>query len=292
MKKIVIGVCACLCSAGLVFAQEGVSSSLSDPDPEIIGVDSARQALREVSVDLFEREGSWNVHISPDNGVIAARLFDGSPAGKEPLPEDAQPASASAQQGDETAAQTSTAAEDSAVAEGDAAVENAGTEDAAAAGEEESASSEGDTKVLGVKVEFFHRGVNSFFVTAARPIPIEGVTKTVSVWVAGRNMDHDLTLLVQDYFGNNFEIYMGDLAFSGWKKMTVAIPPSLDGEHGIVQSSAYYGDRPGLRIVGFRIDCNPMLARGAYYVYFDDLRAVTDLYDIENHDEDDMMDNW
>lgn len=271
MKKIVFGIFICLCTAiGLGFAQEGVSSSLSDPDPTIIGVDSAKQALREVSVDLFEREGSWNVHISPDNGVISARLFDGSPAGKEALPADAQPASASTQE------QSTTVEEEGAVAEEE------GTEESSAV----------DTKVLGVKVEFFHRGLNSFFVKAARPIPIEGVTKTVSVWVAGRNMDHDLILLVQDYFGNNFEIYMGKLAFSGWKKMTVAIPPSLDGEHGIVQSSAYYGDRPGLRIVGFRIDCNPMLARGSYYIYFDDLRAVTDLYDIENHDEDDMMDNW
>ena len=74
--------------------------------------------------------------------------------------------------------------------------------------------------------------------------------------------------------------------------MTTAIPPSPDGEHGIVQSSVYHGNKPGLRIVGFRVDCNPMEARGAYYVYFDDLRAVTDLYDIENRDPDDMDDAW
>ncbi len=149
-----------------------------------------------------------------------------------------------------------------------------------------------DSKVFGVKTEFFRRGVNSFFVTAARPIAIEGVTKTVSVWVCGRNMGHQLWLLVQDYFGHNFEIWMGSLEFSGWKKITAAIPPSPDAEHGIIQQSAYHGDKPGLRVVGFRIDCNPMEARGSYYVYFDDLRAVTDLYDMENRDEDDMSDAW
>ena len=105
-------------------------------------------------------------------------------------------------------------------------------------------------------------------------------------------MDHTLTLLVQDYYGNNFELYMGNLGFSGWKKMSVAIPPTPDGEHGIIQQSAYNGIRPGLRIVGFRVDCNPMLARGAYYLYFDDLRAITDLYDSENRDEYDMSDDW
>lgn len=239
MKR-VIAVLMVVASLGVVFAQQG-TSSLADPDPTIIGADSAKQALREISVDLFEREGSWNSHISSDYGVINARLFDGSPAAKEPL------------------------------------AENEGVS---------------DERVLGVKVEFFRRGVNSFYVTAARPIPIEGITKTVSVWVAGRNQGHSMYLLVQDYFGNNFEVYMGSLAFSGWKKMTVAIPPSPDGERGIVQQSAYYGDRPGLRIIGFRVDCDPLLARGTYYMYLDDLRAVTDLYDMENRNEDDMIDNW
>lgn len=241
MKKLHFAVMAALILSGAsVFAQ---TDSLSEPDASNIGNDSAKQALREVSVDRFEREGSWNVHISPDYGVISGRLFDGSPLAKEPL-EDA----------------------DSQEME--------------------------DTKVFGVKTEFFRRGVNSFYITAARPIPIEGVTKTVSVWVCGRNMGHQMWLLVQDYNGNNFEIWMGSLEFSGWKKLTTAIPPSPDGEHGIIQQSVYHGDKPGLRIVGFRVDCNPMEAKGSFYMYLDDIRAVTDLYDIQNRDEDDMMDNW
>ena len=46
------------------------------------------------------------------------------------------------------------------------------------------------------------------------------------------------------------------------------------------------------RQVGFRVDCNPMDAQGAFFMYLDDMRAVTDLYDMENKDDDDMMDNW
>ena len=105
-------------------------------------------------------------------------------------------------------------------------------------------------------------------------------------------MDHQMYLLVQDYNGNNFELFLGSLGFSGWRKLSVAIPPTPDGEHGIIQTSAYHGIKPGLRIVGFRIDCNPVLARGTYYLYLDDLRAVTDLYDIQNRDEDDINDDW
>jgi hypothetical protein len=70
MKKLLTAVFA-LSVTGLMFAQE----SLSSPDPTVIGNDSARQALKEVSVDRFELEGGWNAAISPDNGVISARLF-------------------------------------------------------------------------------------------------------------------------------------------------------------------------------------------------------------------------
>jgi len=238
MKKLLI-VAALFAVSFSVFAQ---NNSLGDPNPESVGRDSALQALKEISLDKFEREGSWNVHMSPDYGVITARLFEGAPAMKEPID-----------------------------------------------GEEED---ENDTQVLGVRVDFFKRGINSFTITSQRPIPIEGTTKVVSMWVCGRNQSHDMYLLVQDYFGRSYELYMGNLGFTGWKKLSCVIPPSIDGEHGIVQSSAYYGDKPGLRIVGFRVDCNPMQARGSYYLYLDDLRCVTDLYDLQNRDEDDMVDNW
>jgi len=150
-----------------------------------------------------------------------------------------------------------------------------------------------DKYVLGTRVDFLRRGYNSFTIRPARPIPVEGITKTVSVWVAGRNFNHDLILLIQDYFGRNYEIYMGRLNFQGWKKLTVAIPPqSTDGVNGVVQRSYHYNNQMGIKIMGFRIDCDPMEAYGNYYVYFDDLRAVTDLFTENNRDPDDMNDGW
>ena len=245
MKKL-IAILIALCLVFALTAQQ----SLTEPDPTT-GADAARQALREISLDLFEREGSWNCRISPDDGVITGRLFDGGPY-----------SNLEADERNEKIALPKEVADAP------------------------------NSKVYGVKVEFFRRGVNSFYITAARPLPIDGVAKTVSVWVAGRNQGHSLTLLVQDYFGNNFELYMGSLAFSGWRKLTVTVPPSPDGKRGIVQQSAYFGDRPGLRVVGFRVDCDPAVAFGQYYMYLDDLRTVTDLYTMENRDEDDPSDNW
>lgn len=240
MKKALISALALIIAFG-AFAQN--NSVADNQNAETVGNDSGLQALREVSLDKFEREGSWTVRMSSDFGVISSRLFEGNPSMKEPLEEDE------------------------------------GNEDA-------------DTQVLGVKVEFFKRGVNSFYILSQRPIPVEGVTKTISLWVCGRNMDHDMYVLIEDYFGRSYELYMGSLGFTGWKKLTAVVPASPDGERGIVQHSAYYGERPGVRVTGFRIDCNPVLARGSYYMYIDDLRCVTDLYDLEHRDEDDMSDNW
>ena len=245
MKKLITIFTILMVSGVSLFAQNAnpETQSLADPDPTLIGANTAKMALREVSVDLFEREGKWNSRMSPDDGIIAAQLFEGNADGKEALND----------------------------------VDNQETV---------------DDMVLGVKAQFFHRGTNSFFVTSARPIPIEGVTKVLSVWVCGRNQSHKLTVLIRDYNGNNFELYMGTLQFSGWKKLQVAVPPTLDGDRGIVQSSNYFGDRPGLTVLGFRVDCDPEYAIGSYYMYLDDMRAITDLYSVENRDVDDMSDNW
>ena len=145
---------------------------------------------------------------------------------------------------------------------------------------------EADENVVGSKVSFFRRGVIDFTLKPIRPLPIEGITKTISVWVAGRNANHRLELLVSDHFGHDAVIPMGKLNFSGWKKMTVTIPPH------IIQRDYHYNDRMGLSIDGFNIKCNIDETYGRYYIYFDDIRAVTDLFAEESRDTDDMPDAW
>jgi hypothetical protein len=150
-----------------------------------------------------------------------------------------------------------------------------------------------DIHVLGTRVDFIRRGYTHFDIYPMRPIPVEGITKIVSVWVVGRNFNHDLWLLLEDFLGRPFQLYMGRLNHQGWKRMTVAIPPQADdGLHGIVQRNYHYNNHTGLKITGFRVVANPWEAFGSYYIYFDDLRAVTDLFSEDNRDPDDMVDGW
>ena len=140
--------------------------------------------------------------------------------------------------------------------------------------------------VLGVKVDFIKRGMNIFTVYPSRPLAVEGITKTLSIWVVGRNYNHVLKLMILDYHGRPKELTVGKLNFLGWKKMTVAIPPN------IVQSDYHYVARNGIQVLGFKVECDLDESYGRYYLYFDDMSAITDLFLETNLDVDDMQDIW
>jgi hypothetical protein len=145
---------------------------------------------------------------------------------------------------------------------------------------------EADDYVLGVKAYYYRRAMSYISIYPSRPIPIEGICKTISLWVVGRNYEHTLKILLKDFYGRQAELTIGKLNFSGWKKLTVAIPPSL------AQKDLHYNNNMGIQIVGFRIDVDPKDTIGTYYIYFDDLRAYTDLFSENTRDPDDIPDVW
>lgn len=152
--------------------------------------------------------------------------------------------------------------------------------------EEEAGIEVVDDYVIGVKASFFRRGNTTISIEPSRPLQVPGIVKTLSVWVVGRNFNHELSVVVADYFGNRLVLPMGTLNFSGWKQLTVAVPPSIE------QRSPHYHTQTGLQVLGFVIEPNLLETFGTYYVYFDDMRAVTDLFAEESRDPDDMVDSW
>jgi hypothetical protein len=211
------------------------NGSIDSPQASQIGVSSAQQDLREISVDKFEDDGFWSAKMPQDIGIISLRRFEGHPADAKPIPGDVK---------------------------------------------------ESDKYVLGVKVQFLHRAVTQAEIVPIRPIPIPGITKTISVWVVGRNVNNVLYAIVSDHFGNLAKIYLGNLAFTGWKKLTAAIPPNIR------QTDPRYNDRQGLTFEKFLIEFDPAQTYGSYYIYFDDMNAMVDLFAEDNRDADDMNDSW
>ena len=144
---------------------------------------------------------------------------------------------------------------------------------------------EADNYVVGAKIDHLHRAVTSFSIIPSRPISMPGVVKTISVWVVGRNVNHQLYAMVNDQFGNTAKIPMGSLAFTGWRQLTGAVPPSVK------QIDPRYESHSGLTFQSFLIETDPAETYGQYYIYFDDLSVVTDLFIQNKRDPDDMNDS-
>lgn len=216
-----------------------VTEPVGEPDPTLVGVNSAEQLLTRVNITDFEDAAFWRGAMASDQGIITMRQLPGQPLGKEAIQE-----------------------------------------------EEDLGIAESDDYVLGVRIEFYRRGFNTFSVNPVRPIPIPGIAKTISVWVIGRNFNHTLKVQFLDFFGQPKELTLGKLNFVGWKRLTVAVPPS------IVQSDFHYFEKTGIRLTGFKIETDPLESYGAYYVYFDGARAISDLFVEAVRDDDDISDGW
>ncbi|RKX86474.1 MAG: flagellar filament protein FlaA [Spirochaetes bacterium] len=239
MKKIIIAVFLVSVIGFAGFAQATSNYAGTGIDAAKIGIDSAQQMLKEISVSKFEDAGFWIAAMPSDQGIVAVRRLPGAPAGRKPIKD-----------------------------------------------EEVVGIKEADKYVLGVRVNFYKRGFNSITVSPVRPLPIEGITKTISVWVVGRNYNHTLKMMIEDFMGRKQELTVGKLNFMGWKRLTVAVPPS------VIQTEYHYTNQMGIKFLGFKIDFDPMESYGSYYIYFDDLRAVTDLFPEVQRDSDDMSDGW
>jgi hypothetical protein len=141
-------------------------------------------------------------------------------------------------------------------------------------------------KVLGIRVEYIARGYNWFAIRPVKPIVIEGICQSVSVWIAGRNYKHWLKALIQDFYGNERSIYVDKLTFIGWKELTFSIPDI------VAQRDFHFIDKQGIKFSGFVVECDPVETFGVYYLYFDELRAMTDIFNEKTRDVDDMRDDW
>ncbi len=213
--------------------------SVGQPVASQIGVDTAQQNLKEVSVTRFEDPGMWRAVMPLDQGIIALRGLPGHPANAKPLPD-----------------------------------------------EQKLGINIPDNTVLGTKVIFFRRGFDQFSVIPEHPIPVEGIVKTLSIWVVGRNTNHELSVLIRGINGAVAKVPIGKLNFVGWKQLTVAVPESIE------QTNYHFSNRSGIEIAGLVIDTAPLEAYGTFYCYFDDMTAVTDLFSEEQRSPDDMSDAW
>ena len=155
---------------------------------------------------------------------------------------------------------------------------------------------EKDLKSLGIWGKFDRRGYNWIDVYPVlvgkedddgNPVPFEipipGRINYLDMWVWGSNLNYYLEAYFRDHRGVVYNLHMGSLFFQGWKNMRTKIPTSIP------QSRRALPRYAGLTFVKFRIWTTPMERVDNFYIYFDQMKVLTDTFE-SLFDGDDLAD--
>jgi len=153
-----------------------------------------------------------------------------------------------------------------------------------------------DLKSLGIWGKFDRRGYNWVDIYPSIPgsaqngeppeafeIPVPGRIQYLDMWVWGSNLNYYLEAYFRDHQGVVHPLYMGNLGYTGWKNLRVRIPTSIRQSRRVLPRFA------GLHFVKFRIWTTPMERVDNFYIYFNQMKVLTDAFE-STFDGDDLAD--
>ena len=136
-------------------------------------------------------------------------------------------------------------------------------------------------KFLGVQFKFNRKGDNWVDIyptkgsgegdSAAAPyeIPLKGIVQRLDLWVWGAGYAYDLEILLRDCNGRIHTLPVATLNYYGWRNLAVTIPSNIQ------QRSRYLSQTKNMSFVAFRIRTQPTENVDDFYIFFDELRALT-----------------
>ncbi|MDR2922776.1 MAG: flagellar filament outer layer protein FlaA [Treponema sp.] len=139
-----------------------------------------------------------------------------------------------------------------------------------------------DLKSFGIRGRFDRQGYNWIDVypvegsgEEGKPfeIPLPGRVRYFDLWVWSGNMDLYIDAMVRDYQGIVHTIHFGALSYTGWKNLRAHIPNNIRQEKRVLPNHAE------LKFIKFRIWTQPVEKVGDFYVYFKQLKALTDTFE-------------
>ena len=140
-----------------------------------------------------------------------------------------------------------------------------------------------ELKTFGIHGKFDRKGYNFIELLPAkkgddgklvpRTLPLPGRVKNMDIWVWGSNYDYYLEAHIQDHKGISHVLTFGDIKFIGWKNISVNIPTNIS------QAVSYTPKLKGLELVKLVLWTKPNERVNDFYVYFDQLKIFTDLFE-------------
>jgi hypothetical protein len=104
-------------------------------------------------------------------------------------------------------------------------------------------------------------------------ISVPGKIQNMDVWVWGSNLRFYIEVYFRDYMGVVHALKLGDISYTGWRNLRVNIPTNIR------QSRRVLPAHTGLSFVKFRIWTQPVERVDNFYIYFKQLKILTDVFD-------------
>jgi len=127
--------------------------------------------------------------------------------------------------------------------------------------------------VMGVKACFDVKGYNWLVVEPKKPLQTVGITRAIDLWVWGSGYNYDLYIVVKNWQGFYYSLYMGNLKYFGWRNLRAEIPA------GISQWTTYIPRVKPLEIVRLKLISAPDEKPDDFYAYFNYMQVQTDIYE-------------
>jgi len=105
-------------------------------------------------------------------------------------------------------------------------------------------------------------------------IQLPGQSRALSIWVHGRGDDYYLEAWAKDWKGEVHILRFGSINFVGWKPLIAKIPPYIP------QEVETYPQTKLLKIVRFVLRATPDALVQDTYVFFDQLKVLTDVFEV------------
>ena len=136
-------------------------------------------------------------------------------------------------------------------------------------------------KSFGIRGQFDRMGYNwiDLYPTLAddpdgKPteIPIPGQVVNLDMWIWGSNLRYYVEVFLRDYRGVVHTLRLGDISYPGWRNLSVNVP------NHIVQTRRTIPSYASLSFVKFRIWTQPSEKVDNFYIYFKQLKALTNTF--------------
>ena len=138
-----------------------------------------------------------------------------------------------------------------------------------------------DIKSLGINGKFDRKGYNwiDLYPVSAddednpAEIRIPGRVRSIDMWVWGANLRYYIEIYVRDYLGVIHTLKLGEISYTGWRNLRVNVSTHIPQSKRILPAYA------GLTFVKFRIWTQPVERVDNFYIYFKQLKVLTDVFE-------------